>query len=69
MGYRSRAPVVLVGAMRPAFVDRHFGGCIVVATVDNGLGVDNEEQGAPVRVCQQVRHPWTQMWPELRHLG
>ena len=27
------------------------------------------EQGAPVRACEDPRKPWSQLWPEVRHLG
>lgn len=40
-----------------------------VATVDNGLDLDNEEQGAPVWLCSGLRHPWSQQWPSIRRLG
>jgi hypothetical protein len=29
----------------------HFAGCTVTATMDNGYGIDNEEQGSKVSVC------------------
>jgi hypothetical protein len=64
----SAAPVVVVG-YEAAVVDRVFAGCRLAARVDNGLGLDNEEQGHPVLVCQQVRRPWPEVWPALRHLG
>jgi hypothetical protein len=62
------APVVVVG-YQTATVDRFFTGCRLAARVDNGLGLDNEEQGSPVWVCQQVRRPWAELWPQLRHLS
>jgi hypothetical protein len=44
-------------------------GCHVVPRIDNGLGIDNDEQGMHVDVCRgPVRH-WSQEWPALRHLG
>jgi hypothetical protein len=63
------APVVLVGYDNAERRDRFFAGCRLAARVDNGLGLDNEEQGHPIWVCRQVRRPWAQMWPDLRHLG
>jgi hypothetical protein len=39
------------------------------ATIDNGLGVDNDEQGATVWVCDGLRAPWTTLWPSVAHLG
>jgi hypothetical protein len=47
---------------------RLFATCTVRARLDNGLGVDNEEQGEPVAVCTGPRLPWSTMWPRLHHL-
>ena len=40
-----------------------------VATIDNGVDLDNDEQGQPVCLCLGPRQPWTSLWPKLRHLG
>ncbi|MEU4430104.1 glycosyltransferase family 39 protein [Nocardia rhamnosiphila] len=37
--------------------------------IDNGLGIDNDEQGAAMYVCRTVRAPWAQLWPAQRQLG
>jgi 4-amino-4-deoxy-L-arabinose transferase-like glycosyltransferase len=42
--------------------------CRVVARLDNGVDVDNEEQREPVAVCTDPRLPWTQLWDRLHHL-
>ena len=47
---------------------RWFASCTVRARLDNGLGVDNEEQGEPVAVCRGPKAPWPQLWPRLHHL-
>jgi 4-amino-4-deoxy-L-arabinose transferase-like glycosyltransferase len=52
------------GTLRGWFADVHQ-----VATIDNGIGVDNDEQGSAVYVCRSPRLPWTQLWPHIRHLG
>ena len=61
-----RTVVVHVGDWRPADPDQFFVGCHVVATIDNGLGIENGEQGTAVSVCTGLRAPWTAIWPELR---
>jgi len=38
-----------------------------VTTFTNGLGVQNDEQGAPIYVCSGQRESWAAMWPALRH--
>lgn len=59
--------VLLVGDQLDTATDL-FESCRVLATLDNGLGVDNEEQGMPVALCQHPHDP-QQLWPALRHLG
>ncbi|WP_214409080.1 glycosyltransferase family 39 protein [Sphaerisporangium fuscum] len=44
-----------------------FTGCRVVASIDNGQGVDNEEQEAVVQLCEAPATPWSALWPRLRH--
>ena len=46
---------------------RFFRDCRQVATVDNGLGLDNDEQGDTVLLCSGTTLPWQQLWPSLRH--
>jgi hypothetical protein len=45
-----------------------FVDCRAVATVDNGLGVENYAQCATVVLCQRLSVPWSVAWPRLRHL-
>ncbi|OLT16557.1 hypothetical protein BJF78_14100 [Pseudonocardia sp. CNS-139] len=42
-----------------------FGAVQQVATVDNGLGIRNVNQGAPVWLCTEPRAPLPELWPEL----
>lgn len=58
-------PVVLTGYARPPGV---FEGCRDAGRVDNGLGLDNEEQGGLVWVCDGPVGSWQAVWPEIRHL-
>jgi len=41
----------------------------LAARVDNGVGLDNDEQGTPVWVARDPRAPWPELWPQLRRLG
>jgi hypothetical protein len=41
----------------------------IVGSIDNGLGVRNKEEGAPIRLCVGMSRPWSQVWPELRSLS
>jgi 4-amino-4-deoxy-L-arabinose transferase-like glycosyltransferase len=64
-----RTVVIHVGDWRPADYGQFFTGCQVVATIDNGLGVENGEQGEAVTVCTGLRTPWAAMWLELRTIS
>ena len=46
-----------------------FGRVELAARADNGVDLDNEEQGAPIWVATDRRAPWSEIWPELRRLG
>ena len=46
-----------------------FGRVEPAARVDNGVDLDNEEQGAPIWVATDRRARWSEIWPELRRLG
>jgi hypothetical protein len=37
--------------------------------LDNHLEVNDDEQGAPVWVCSDLRASWAAVWPTLRHAG
>ena len=40
-----------------------------VVTFDNGIGVQNDEQGAPIYLCTGQKQPWAQIWPAFRSYG
>jgi hypothetical protein len=61
-------PVVLIGGWRPADLESYCAEVTQKAKVDNGYDLDNDEQGTPVYVCRGLKRPWSQIWPELRHL-
>jgi 4-amino-4-deoxy-L-arabinose transferase-like glycosyltransferase len=60
------APVVAVGL--PAADLPRLRGCRSAARIDDGVGVDNEEQGKRVVVCRGPARAWSAEWPALRHL-
>ena len=43
-----------------------FDDCRTVATINDGVGLNNDEQGTPVSLCRPSA-PWTILWPQLRH--
>ncbi len=64
-----RTVVVHVGDWTAADWSPYFTECRTVARIDNGLGIDNQEQGQTISVCSGLRLPWTVIWPRLRHLS
>jgi hypothetical protein len=69
---RGRPPdgtrTVLVVGFQLEEVRALFGRCTLVARLDNGVDVDNEEQGAPVALCSDPVHDWSTTWQGFRHL-
>ena len=59
--------VVLLGGQLSS-VERDFASCDIVDRLDNGEGVDNEEQGQPVAICRHPLKPWVTVWPHFKHL-
>jgi hypothetical protein len=61
--------VIVVGRWSEAELAPYCGSVTRVAIVDNGYGLENEEQGTPIWVCRDRTRPWAEIWPELRHLS
>ena len=41
----------------------------LAATIANDAGIENDELGAPVSVCDGPAGEWSQAWPGLTFLG
>jgi 4-amino-4-deoxy-L-arabinose transferase-like glycosyltransferase len=41
----------------------------LAATLNNHVGVNDDEQGAPVWICQDLRASWRAIWPSQRDFG
>ena len=50
-----------------AYLTAHFDDCRQMGTMDNGAGVDNEEQGGVVAICRVPATGWAALWPSLQH--
>jgi hypothetical protein len=61
------ATVVIAWTEGPASLARFFATCDRRAVMDNGVGVDNEEQGSAVLVCRDPVGGWSSVWPHLQH--
>jgi hypothetical protein len=60
------ATVVVTVGLGLSNVEQWFASCNQVGTLDNGVGVDNEEQGNPIVVCRQPKRPWRDLWPNFQ---
>ncbi|MFY1691824.1 glycosyltransferase family 39 protein [Plantactinospora sp. WMMB782] len=72
LGYYGPPPesatvLVGVGVGEEGELRRYFGTCRLAGRLDNGVGVDNEEQGVPIVLCRDRRLTWAELWPEVRH--
>jgi hypothetical protein len=63
----SATVTVGVGIGEPGELGEFFGACALAGRLDNGVGVDNEEQGQSIVVCRDPRLPWRALWPRLQH--
>ena len=61
--------VAVVWTESPSGPKTKFASCDKRATMDNGVGVDNEEQGSTVWVCRDPEGGWAAQWPSMRHLS
>jgi hypothetical protein len=61
------ARVAVVVGMPDIGTSGTFTGCTVVGRLDNGVGVDNEEQGGAIQVCRNPSRPWRELWPRFQH--
>ena len=58
-----RTVVIHVGDWTTDEWSPYFEDCQVAAHIDDGLGIDNQEQGQAISVCRGLRQPWIEMWP------
>lgn len=67
-GPRPAASTVVVVGSQSRLAATLFATCVPVGTLDNGVGVDNEEQGEPITICRGPLESWDRLWPRFRHL-
>jgi len=59
-------PGPMDGGGDAAYLSRFFTSVRAVATLSNPYGLHNQEWQGHVYLCTGPRHPWGQMWPQLR---
>lgn len=62
----SDTSALLVGFDDGAAAAPEFDDCRTLATVNNGVRLNNQEQGLPVLFCRPTAS-WRVLWPRLRH--
>ena len=63
------ATVTILTGYETDEVPHVFAGCTVAGTFDNGVDVDNEEQGLPVLICRGRTTSWVSLWPLFQHFS
>ncbi len=63
------ADVVVAVGLPEQQLSEFCGSLTAAGTVDNGLGVDNDEQGRTIWVCRDLTRGWAEVWPGLLRLG
>jgi 4-amino-4-deoxy-L-arabinose transferase-like glycosyltransferase len=66
---RGTSSVTIAVNIDPPLLASFFTQVKQVATFDNGIGVQNDEQGAQIYLCTGQRQPWAQIWPAFRSYG
>lgn len=57
---------LLLGYANETDAAPEFTACHRLATIDNGVGLNNQEQGLPVLLCTPTAS-WRALWPTLKH--
>jgi hypothetical protein len=57
---------LLLGYQNAADAAPYFRNCHTLATINNGVGLNNNEQGLPVQLCHPIAS-WQTLWPHLTH--
>jgi hypothetical protein len=61
--------VVVVGWFPDDEVAAWFTTCESRGVFASPAATDNEEDGAPIRLCSGLRRPWSELWPSIRRLA
>ncbi|MFI6168792.1 glycosyltransferase family 39 protein [Nocardia sp. NPDC051052] len=63
------ATAVLTVGLNRDYLTRFFADIQPAGRIDNTRDIDNDEQGAPLFICRNLRAPWSELWPAAKHLG
>ena len=59
--------LIIVGARHTAWMEKFYGRVEKVGTINNALGIRNEEQGGGIFMCREPKGLLRDAWPELNH--
>jgi hypothetical protein len=62
----SATHALLLGYQNAADAAPYFRNCHTLATINNAVGLNNNEQGLPVQLCHPTAS-WQTLWPHLTH--
>ena len=62
----SDTQALLLGFAGPTDAAPYFRTCRTLATINNGVGLNNSQQGLPVQLCRPAA-TWATIWPHLVH--
>jgi 4-amino-4-deoxy-L-arabinose transferase-like glycosyltransferase len=57
---------LVIGFSTPSDLRPYFDRCRTLATVNDGVGLNNQEQGGPLLLCSPTAS-WSNLWPHLTH--
>lgn len=60
---------ILAVGISPDILNAAFTDVRPAGRLDNGLGINNDEQGTDLFVCSEPRDTWTRLWPAFIRLG
>jgi hypothetical protein len=63
---RADMAALVLGFAGAAAAAPYFEGCRTLATINDGVGLNNDEQGLPVMLCRPTGS-WSALWLHLRH--
>ena len=63
------ADTVLAVGVDESSLRRWFSSVTPIARIDNGIGLDNQEQGRTVWLCHGRQASWAEIWPSVRRVN
>jgi hypothetical protein len=63
----ARDTTVIGVGLDPALLRREFGSVRQIGTFENGMGVSDDEEGAPIYLATGLRSGWGRAWPQFRN--